>query len=322
MEGGPSHIDLFDPKPLLRQLAGQRMPDSFGSVITAMGESKAPLLADKREWKQHGESGLWISDWVPHTAQMADDLCVVRSVVSDGINHSGGVCQMNTGSIFGGRPSLGAWVNYGLGTENQNLPAFVVIKDTETQVVNGVRNWGAGFMPATYQGVEFEGGIAPIANLTPPKGISSPRQQAKLKFLGKINRDFGAGREDNTELDARIRAYELAFRMQAHAPEAVDLGSETEATRKLYGIDDPKTRRHGPQLPPRPSPRRARRPLHPALPRLRQQVGRPCQDRREPHQILWRTRQARRRTLCAISNHAACSMKPSSSGAASSAAPP
>ena len=241
MEGGPSHIDLFDPKPLLRQLAGQRMPDSFGTVITAMGESKAPLLADKREWKQHGESGLWISDWVPHTAKLADDLCVVRSVVSDGINHSGGVCQMNTGSIFGGRPSLGAWVNYGLGTENQNLPAFVVIKDTETSVVNGVRNWGAGFMPATYQGVEFEGGTAPIANLAHPKSISDARQQAKLKFLGKINRDFGTGREDNTELDARIRAYELAFRMQANAPEAVDLGSESEATKKLYGIDDPKT---------------------------------------------------------------------------------
>ena len=241
MEGGPSHIDTFDPKPLLRKLSGQKLPDSFGTVITAMGESKAPLLADKREWKQHGESGLWVSNWLPHTAKMADDLCVVRSLVSDGINHSGGVCQMNTGSIFGGRPSLGAWVNYGLGTENQNLPAFVVIKDTETSVVNGVRNWGAGFMPATYQGVEFDGGKEPIANLDPQKGITDARQQAKLKFLGKINRDFGAGREDNTELDARIRAYELAFRMQAHAPEAVDLGSESAATRKLYGIDEPKT---------------------------------------------------------------------------------
>ena len=241
MEGGPSHIDLFDPKPLLKKLAGQRMPESFGTVITAMGESKAPLLADKREWKQHGESGLWISDWLPHTAKMADELCVVRSCVSDGINHAGGVCQMNTGSIFGGRPSLGSWVNYGLGTENQNLPAFVVIKDTETQVVNGVRNWGAGFMPATYQGVEFEGGPTPIANLAPPKGYSEARQKNKLAFLGKLNKEYGRGREDNTELDARIRAYELAFRMQAQAPEAVDLASESEATRKLYGIDDAKT---------------------------------------------------------------------------------
>jgi len=241
MEGGPSHIDLFDPKPLLRELAGQSLPDSFGTVITAMGESRAPLLADKREWKQHGQSGLWISDWLPHTSQLADELCVVRSCVSNGINHAGGVCQMNTGSIFGGRPSLGSWVNYGLGTENRNLPAFVVIKDTETQVVNGVRNWGSGFMPATYQGVEFEGGTTPIFNLATPKGISEARQKGKLGFLNKLNRDFGAGRTDNTELDARIRAYELAFRMQAEAPEAVDLKGESEAIKKLYGIDDPKT---------------------------------------------------------------------------------
>ncbi len=241
MEGGPSQIDLFDPKPLLRKLEGQSLPDSFGSVITAMGESRAPLLADKRQWAQHGQSGLWVSDWLPYTAKMADELCVIRSCVSDGINHAGGVCQMNTGSIFGGRPSLGSWVNYGLGTENQNLPAFIVIKDTETQVVNGVRNWGAGFMPATYQGVEFEGGAVPIANLATPKGITESRQRSKLAFLGKLNRDFGSGREDNSELDARIRAYELAFKMQAQAPEAVDLKDESEATKKLYGIDDPVT---------------------------------------------------------------------------------
>ena len=240
-EGGPSHLDTFDPKPLLRKLAGQQLPGSFGTVITAMGESRAPLLADKREWKQHGESGLWISNWLPYTAELADELCVVRSCVSDGINHAGGVCQMNTGSIFGGRPSLGSWVNYGLGTESQNLPAFVVIKDTETPVVNGVRNWGAGFMPAVYQGVEIEGGAMPIANLAPPKGISAVRQQNKLSFLGRLNRDYNATRGDNTELDARIRAYELAFRMQAQAPEAVDLSKESAATKQLYGMDDPKT---------------------------------------------------------------------------------
>ena len=241
MEGGPSQLDLFDPKPLLRKLQGQSLPDSFGTVITAMGESRAPLLADKREWKQHGQSGLWISDWLPHTAQMADELCVIRSCVSNGINHAGGVCQMNTGSIFGGRPSLGSWVNYGLGTENRNLPAFVVIKDTETQVVNGVRNWGSGFMPATYQGVEFEGGTTPIDNLATPKGISSSRQQGKLAFLNKLNRDFGASRTDNTELDARIRGFELAYQMQAEAPGAVDLKKETAATKKLYGMDQKET---------------------------------------------------------------------------------
>src|SRR6188768_3246939 len=138
MEGGPSHLDICDPKPLLNQISGQPLPDSFGKVITAMGESKAPLLASKRTWKQHGESGLWFSDWVPHMAELADDWCQVRSCVSDGINHAGGVCQMNTGAVFGGRPSLGSWVSYGLGTENQDMPSFVVMKDTDAEVTNGV----------------------------------------------------------------------------------------------------------------------------------------------------------------------------------------
>jgi hypothetical protein len=137
MEGGPSHIDLLDPKPKLNELAGKQLPDSFGKVITAMGESRSPLLGCKRSWKQHGQSGLWMSDWLPHTAGVADELAVIRSCVADGINHSGGVCQMNTGSVLAGRPSLGAWVTYGLGTENQNLPAFVVLTDTNASPLNG-----------------------------------------------------------------------------------------------------------------------------------------------------------------------------------------
>ncbi|MCB1227816.1 MAG: DUF1501 domain-containing protein, partial [Verrucomicrobiales bacterium] len=146
MEGGPSHLDTFDYKPLLNQLAGQSLPESFKPPITAMGETNAPLLECRRTWKQHGQSGLWISDWFSHVAQHADDLAVINSCASSGINHAGGVCSMNTGSVFGGRPSLGAWASYGLGTENRNLPAFVVIKDSEATVVNGVRNWGNGFM--------------------------------------------------------------------------------------------------------------------------------------------------------------------------------
>ena len=140
MEGGPSHIDLFDPKPLLNELAGQQLPDSFGKVILAMGESNAPLLESKRKWKQHGEAGTWVSDWLPHTAECVDDLSVIRSCWGNGINHAGGVCQMNTGLTLAGRPSLGAWVTYGLGTENQDLPAFVVLKDSSSQVVNGPRS--------------------------------------------------------------------------------------------------------------------------------------------------------------------------------------
>jgi hypothetical protein len=245
MEGGPSHLDTFDRKPLLNELAGQKLPPSFKEPVLAMGESGAPLLECKRAWKQHGQSGLWISDWFENVAQHADDLAVINSCASDGINHAGGVCQMNTGSIFGGRPSLGAWVNYGVGTVNQNLPGFVVIKDSEGTVVNGVRNWGSGFMPAVYQGVEFSSEGVAIKNLETPKGISPERQREKLDLLASLNREYNASRTDNTELEARIRSYELAYTMQAEAPQAVDLSKETEATRALYGMDQPETAVYG-----------------------------------------------------------------------------
>ncbi len=247
MEGGPSHLDLFDPKPLLNELAGQKLPDSFDRPVTSMGEVDSPLLGSKREWKQHGESGLWISDWLPQHAKIADELCVIRSCVSDGINHAGGVCQMNTGSVFGGRPSLGSWVSYGLGTENNSLPSFVVIKDSNAVVVNGARCWGSGFMPAGYQGVLFDPDDEPVANLAPPMGYSAERQNRKLAFLDQMNRRHLAGRESNTELEARIRSYELAFRMQAEAPEAVDLENEPDGIKALYGMDNDRTRIFGRQ---------------------------------------------------------------------------
>jgi len=245
MEGGPSHLDTFDRKPLLNELAGQKLPPSFKEPVLAMGESGAPLLECKRTWQQYGQSGLWVSDWFQNVAQHADDLAVIHSCVSDGINHAGGVCQMNTGSIFGGRPSLGAWVNYGLGTQNQNLPGFVVIKDSEGTVVNGVRNWGSGFMPAVYQGVEFTSEGVPIKYLDNPKGMSEQRQRQKLDLLATLNRDYDATRTDNTELEARIRAYELAYKMQSEAPQAVDLSKETDATKALYGMDQPETAVYG-----------------------------------------------------------------------------
>jgi hypothetical protein len=237
MEGGPSHLELFDPKPKLNELAGKPLPASFGEVITSMGETKSPLLGSKRTWKQHGRSGLWVSDWLPHLAGCVDDLAVIRSCWANGLNHSAGVCQMNTGSTLAGRPSLGAWVTYGLGTANQNLPAFVVIQDTSGTVVNGPRNWGAGFMPALYQGTRLSGGPEPIPNLNTPREVSAGRQRGKLDFLNQLNRRHAVAHPRQTELDARIAAYELAFRMQAAAPEAVDLARETEATRKLYGLD-------------------------------------------------------------------------------------
>lgn len=241
MEGGPSHLDTFDPKPLLNELAGQTLPESFGSVLTSMGESRSPLLASKRKWAQHGESGLWVSDWLPETAKCVDDIAVIRSCWADGINHSAGVCQMNTCSILAGRPSLGSWVTYGMGTENQNLPAYVVMQDNASQVVNGPRNWGAGFMPAVYQGVRFSEGSQPIPNLSTPEGITTRRQAAKLAFLNDLNAQQAGEHAEQSELEARIKSYELAFRMQAHAPEAVDLASEDQDTLNLYGMNQKDT---------------------------------------------------------------------------------
>ncbi len=241
MEGGPSHLDLLDPKPLLNTLAGTPLPDSFGSVITPMGESRSPLLQSKRQWKQHGQSGMWFSDWIPQIADHADDLAVIRSCWADGINHSAGVCQMNSGSLLGGRPSLGAWVTYGLGTGNSNLPAFVVMQDNPSSVVNGPRNWSAGFMPAVYQGVRMQGGAEPIPNLNTPEGVAETQQRGKLDFINALNRNYADRFPDQTELSARLSSYELAFRMQSEAPLAVNLTEETAVTQRMYGLEKKET---------------------------------------------------------------------------------
>lgn len=246
MEGGPSHLDLVDPKPLLQRLAGQPLPASFKEPITAMGEKGAALLPSARKWKQYGESGLWASDWIPHIAQCMDDIAVIRSCWTNGINHSGGVCQMNTCINVAGRPSLGAWVDYGLGSANENLPSFVVMCDNSGRPVNGPRNWGSGFMPASHQGVRINGNSPePIANLNSPKDMTTARQESKLELLQEFNRSYANSRPQQSELAARIQSYELAFRMQAQAPEAVDLSQESEATQQLYGLDRKETQDFG-----------------------------------------------------------------------------
>ncbi|MFN5905905.1 MAG: DUF1501 domain-containing protein [Planctomyces sp.] len=245
MEGGPSHMDLFDPKPLLNELAGQQLPASFGDVITPMGESRSPLLASRRRWRQHGECGAWVSDWLPETAGCVDDLAILRGCWADGINHSSGVCQMNTCSLIGGRPSLGSWVSWGLGSANRNLPSFVVMQDNKSSVVNGPRNWSAGFMPAMYQGVRLQEGTEPFPNLVAPEGTSAGRQLSKLQYLNELNGRFAAENPQQSELEARLASYELAFRMQAHAPEAVAIETESAATQRLYGMDDKETQVFG-----------------------------------------------------------------------------
>ncbi len=245
MEGGPSHLDLFDPKPLLNRMAGQQLPSSFRPVILPMGENDSPLLASRRKWARHGQSGLWVSDWYPHVAECVDDLAVIRSCWGNGLNHSNGVCQMNTGSTLAGRPSLGSWVTYGLGTVNQNLPAFVVMQDNPATVTNGPRNWGAGFMPAVYQGTRLQSGTEPIPNLLPPASVSDAQQRGRLDLLAQLNRTHAQARPLQTELDARIASYELAFRMQTTAAEAVEIPDETEETKQLYGMDQRETASFG-----------------------------------------------------------------------------
>ena len=244
MEGGPSHLDLFDPKPDLQKLAGQPMPASFGRPITAMGTAQNTLMASKRVWTQHGRSGLWVSDWYRRVAAHADDLAVIRSCWADGLNHVGSVCQMNTGSILAGRPSLGAWSTYGLGSANENLPTFIILTD-DKEVVGGPKNWSAGFLPATYQGTFFRKDGAPVMDLLPPRPLGKEVERSKLDLLLDLNRRYARDKGEDTELEARLNSYELAYRMQSAAPEAVDLSRETEATRRLYGLDDPATATFG-----------------------------------------------------------------------------
>ncbi len=244
MEGGPSHIDLFDPKPELNRRAGQPLPPSFGKVFTAMGVGGNSLLASRRKFAQHGESGTWVSDWYPNVAKVVDDIALVRSCWADGVNHVGSVCQMNTGSILAGRPSLGAWTTYGLGTENQDLPAFVVMNDAG-EPLGGPRNWGNAWLPATFQGTPFRKDGHPILHLAPPPAVSDAQQKAKLGLIADLDRIHAESRLDDSRLAARIASYELAYRMQAHAPEAVDLAGEDAETKALYGLDDDRCKDFG-----------------------------------------------------------------------------
>ncbi len=240
MEGGPSHIDLFDPKPKLNELHGQPLPASYGKLITAMGTANNSLLGSPRKWQQHGQSGLWVSDWYPHIAQHVDDMAVVRSCVADGLNHVGSVCQMNTGDILAGRPSMGAWVTYGLGTANKDLPTFTVLIDDKDPLGN-TKNWAAGFLPAVHQGTLLRQGDTPILNTKLAPGDTPGRQRGKLDFLAELNRRWNADKGEDSELEARLKSYELAYRMQAAGPEAVDLTQESAETKALYGMDEAAT---------------------------------------------------------------------------------
>ena len=245
MHGGPSHVDLLDPKPDLVRYSGKPLPESFGPVMTRRAVAKNPLLAPIKRFRPRGKSGLEISDFLPHTAEVADELCVIRSMHGDSVNHPQSIYQMNTGGILMGRPSTGSWVAYGLGSENNNMPAFVVLPDPGGGVKGGPPAWGSGFLPATYQGVTMRPGTTPILNLRPQKNISANQQRNTLDLIQKMNRRHLAARDNDDVLSARVSAYELAFRMQAAAPELVDISRETEETKRLYGIDQEDTQEFG-----------------------------------------------------------------------------
>lgn len=234
MNGAPSQVDTFDYKPELTKWNGQayKGPLAVGSNGRAVGY----LMQSPFEFKPRGRSGLLISDLFPHTSKFADDLCVIRSMHTDTAAHASGCLQMNTGSIFIGKPSLGAWTTYGLGTDNESLPAFVVMTDPRGGPIGSASNWTAGFMPAAYQGTLFRSGGAPLLDLHPP--VDDVTQRRSLGLLKELNEEHLVQHKDESELAARIQSYELAYRMQTEAAGIVDLSRETPSTRARYGLDD------------------------------------------------------------------------------------
>jgi hypothetical protein len=242
--GGPSQVDLFDPKPALLKYNGQPIPILDQDPLLKV-RKPGTLLASTRKFNKCGKCGVEISDLWPHLAGCIDDLAIIRSTYADSFAHGSGMLQMNTGFLRQGFPCLGSWVTYGLGTVNQNLPGFVVMLDHRGGPIGGPPNWSNGFMPATFQGTQFRTSGDPILNLGRPAGTTAEEQRRQLDLLGKLNQGHARATPDNTELAARIAGYELAFRMQAHAPEAVDLSQETETTKRQYGLDNSLTERFG-----------------------------------------------------------------------------
>lgn len=242
--GGPSQMDLFDYKPKMKSMFGTEMPASIrmGQRITGMtsGQSSLPIAPSIFKFAQHGKSGAWLSELLPHTAEVVDDITIVRSMQTDAINHDPAITFIHSGSQQPGRPSLGSWVSYGLGSENQNLPAFVVLLSTSNTPINDQplfsRLWGSGFLPSSYQGVRFRSGADPVLYLQDPDGIERSTRRMMLDGLEQLNRlrheAFG-----DPEIETRIAQFEMAYRMQASVPDLMNLSQEPESTFKLYGED-------------------------------------------------------------------------------------
>lgn len=245
MYGGPSHVDLFDPKPELTRRHGEPIPVWKDDDAFMGGKTKNVAFGSPYSFSKYGESGIEIAETFPLLSQQADKLCVIRSLHTESNNHGPALFQMNSGFVQAGRPSVGSWVTYGLGSESENLPAFVVMLDHQGAPVNGALNWSNGFMPAAYQGVPFRSSGEAIAYLTPPKLVTSGRQRARLDLLKQWNEQFASENPDESSLQARINAYELAFRMQMSATECTDLSQESASIHHLYGLDQKVTAHFG-----------------------------------------------------------------------------
>lgn len=234
--GGPSQMDLFDPKPMLNKHAGKPYE---GEIEVHFHTQKGNILGSPYKFLPAGKSGMELSEILPHTAGIADDITLVRSMTTESVDHEAALRLIHTGKIFAGRPVFGSWVIYGLGTERKDLPAYVVLGDPGGLPVDGVKNWSAGFLPAVYQGTLFRPGDTPVANLLPPKGIDGNARKNQLAFLDSLNKIHQQRYPENTELAARISNFELAARMQTSVPEVLDLSNESEETKSLYGLDNP-----------------------------------------------------------------------------------
>jgi hypothetical protein len=241
MSGGPSHVDLFDPKPRLDQDNGKPLPFEMPKL---MRTKTGNLLRSPFKFNKHGQAGIDVSELFPNVASCVDDICLIRSMVADNINHNGACLQMNTGEQAFSRPSMGSWLLYGLGTENQNLPGFIVI--SPAQPAQGAPLWSSSFLPAAYQGTLVSDLKNPIANLGNGT-FSTGQQRDQLDVLKELNELHRRRREDDSRLSARIESFELAYRMQVQAPEAFDVERESEATRRLYGLHDKTTETFGRQ---------------------------------------------------------------------------
>jgi hypothetical protein len=242
MAGGPSQLELFDYKPKLAELNGEPIPQSYieGKRFAFMGSSHGTkLLGTRREFKRHGQSGMWVSDLFPQTATIVDEATFVMSCAADLFNHAPAKLFMNTGSGQFGRPSMGAWVTYGLGSESQDLPGFVVLQSGPRGPRGGSVNWASGFLPTSYQGVPLRGSGDPILNIASPQGITAERQRNSIDAIRDLNLKRLVETGDQ-EISTRISAYEMAYRMQSSAPELIDISGESEATLKLYGVEKDK----------------------------------------------------------------------------------